>query len=131
MVKKTKSTNSQESLEDQSADKLIMLVCHSGWSNFKQIVLVREQQDVCCSLDQPRYFPVLLSGKLANKPQQEIVFQELARGEDVCPSLPCSYQNHRSLKMAGRSFTHKTAHCSSYCSFEAQILCLFDTLVCS
>lgn len=50
MDKKTyyKSLTVGESLEDQSADKLIMLMCQGGWYNFKQIAVVWEQQDICC-----------------------------------------------------------------------------------
>lgn len=53
----------------QGADKCITFICQSGWSNFKQIVHVRDQQDVCCNLDQPRCFHASLSGKPANGPQ--------------------------------------------------------------
>lgn len=66
-----KSLTLAESLEEPTADKPFMLTCQRCRSNFKQTVLVREQQDVFCNLDPPRRFPASLSGKMANAPQRK------------------------------------------------------------
>lgn len=109
-----KSLTLAESLEEQSADKSIMLMWQSGWSNFKQIALVGQQQDACCSLDQPRCFHASLSGKLANKPQR-ISKSERMSLERPQVSLHISTADHwrllGGLSHVGRSLLHKDRVC--------------------
>lgn len=126
-----------ESPEHQPADKLIMLMWRSGRSNFKQIVPVAEQQDVCWDSDRQRCFAAFLSEEKNWKPQpnpeskNRADVTKKAFGGDVFYLIlaPISISDRWGL-LGGLSHTQHVTAAFAPLSYK-QWLCLFDSLLCT